>query len=214
MLTYRTFSDGRFFMKLLIRMTASVLFAAAVLSVLPVSGEHRIYNDVLRLHVIAESDSDEDQKLKLMVRDAVLECVSDTVAKCETFEEADAAIGDMIDEIKTAAEECVSENNADCDVYVTLSHEKYPRREYGSSCLPAGVYRSLRVTLGDGAGKNWWCVLFPTVCIRFAGEKADEDEYIAAGFTPEEYRIITGEGKWKVKFRILEILSGLFEKSN
>lgn len=205
---------GDFFMKLLIRMTASVLFAAAVLSVLPVRGEHRIYNDVLRLHVIAESDSDEDQKLKLMVRDAVLECVSETVAKCETFEEADAAIGDMLDEIKTAAEECVSENNADCDVKVTLSHEKYPRREYGSSCLPAGVYRSLRVTLGDGAGKNWWCVLFPTVCIRFAGEKADEEEYIAAGFTPEEYRIITGEGKWKVKFRILEILSELFEKSN
>lgn len=203
------FPTGDFFMKLLIRMTASFLSSVAILGILPIFGEQRIYDDVLRLHVIAESDSVADQTLKIKVRDAVLDCVSDTVAKCETFDEANAAVANMLDEIKDVAEECVAENNADCSVCVTLSSEKYPRRDYGSSCLPAGVYRSLRVTLGEGAGHNWWCVLFPTVCIRFAGEKADEEAYIAAGFTPEEYRIITGDGKWKVKLRILEILSEL-----
>ena len=74
--------------------------------------------------------------------------------------------------------------------------------------MPAGTYHSLRVTIGEGEGKNWWCVLFPTVCVRFA--EADEEAYIAAGFTPEEYRIITGsEGKLRIRFRVLEILSEL-----
>ena len=198
-------------MKFLISLTASVLTAVSLLSILPVSGEHQIYNDVLRLHVIAESDSEEDQALKLNVRDAVLACVSEKVADCTSFEEANAAVGAILDEIQTAAEVCVRENQSDCSVTVALSPEKYPRRDYGSSCLPAGVYQSLRVTLGDGAGKNWWCVLFPTVCVRFAEGEADEKAYVAAGFTPEEYRISTGDGEWKVKFRILEILSELFD---
>ncbi len=194
-----------------IRLTASFLTAVSLLSILPVSGEHRIYDDVLRLHVIAESDSEEDQALKLRVRDAVLVYVSNEFADCTSFEEANAAAGEMLDEIQAAAEACVRKNGGDCSVTVELSPEKYPRRDYGSACLPAGVYQSLRITLGDGEGKNWWCVLFPTVCIRFAEGAADEDAYIAAGFTPEEYRIITGDsGEWKIKFRILEILSDLF----
>ncbi len=197
-------------MKFLISLTASILAAASILSVLPVSGEHQIYNDVLRLHVIAESDSEADQSLKLSVRDAVLACVSDAVADCTSFEEANAAVEAMLEEICIAAETCVRANNADCPVTVTLAPEKYPRRDYGSSCLPAGVYQSLKVTLGEGEGKNWWCVLFPTVCIRFAESEADKDAYIAAGFTPEEYRIITGDSEWNVKFRILEILADLF----
>ncbi len=198
-------------MSVLIRLTASVLMASVFLSVLPVEGEHRIYEDVLRLHVIAESDSADDQALKLKVRDAVLDCVSGAVGDCASFEEANAVVGLMSAEIQSAAEACVRENGGDCAVTVELSPETYPRRDYGSACLPAGVYQSLRVTLGDGAGKNWWCVLFPTVCIRFAGESADEDAYIAAGFTPEEYRIITGnDGGWKIKFRILEILADVF----
>ena len=198
-------------MSILIRLTASVLLSAVLLSVLPIAGEHRIYEDVLRLHVIAESDSADDQALKLKVRDAVLACVSAAVGDCTSFEEANAVVTAMSEEIRSAAEACVRENGGNCSVAVELSPEKYPRRDYGSACLPAGVYQSLRVTLGDGAGKNWWCVLFPTVCIRFARETADEDAYIAAGFTPEEYRIITGnDGGWKIKFRILEILADVF----
>jgi len=200
-------------MSILIRLTASVLLSAVLLSVLPIAGEHRIYEDVLRLHVIAESDSADDQALKLKVRDAVLACVSVAVGDCTSFEEANAVVTAMSEEIRSAAEVCVRENGGNCTVSVELSPEKYPRRDYGSACLPAGVYQSLRVTLGDGAGKNWWCVLFPTVCIRFSRETADEDAYIAAGFTPEEYRIITGnDGGWKIKFRILEILADVFER--
>lgn len=197
-------------MRVILAFTSSVLAAAMLLSVLPVHGESEIYNDVLRLHVIAESDSDEDQALKLEVRDAVLECVSEAVADCGSFEEAYTVVELMQNDILEAAQNCVYENGGDCTVTLALGEEKYPRRDYGDIVLPAGVYPSLRVILGGGEGKNWWCVLFPTVCVKFAD--AGKDEYIAAGFTPQEYRIITGsEGKLKIRFRLLEVLSQLLE---
>ncbi|MBQ8511426.1 MAG: stage II sporulation protein R [Clostridia bacterium] len=195
-------------MKHITAFAASILIAAAVLSVLPVYGETEIYDDVLRLHVIAESDSDADQAMKLKVRDAVLDCLAAEMDDCVTVEDALATAQDMLDEVETAAERCLDENGSDCTVSVSLGREQYPRRDYGASVMPAGTYHSLRVTIGEGEGKNWWCVLFPTVCVRFA--EADEDTYIAAGFTPEEYRIITGSaGKLRVRFRVLEILSEL-----
>ncbi|MBQ8186981.1 MAG: stage II sporulation protein R [Clostridia bacterium] len=195
-------------MKHITAFAASILIAAAVLSVLPVYGETEIYDDVLRLHVIAESDSDADQAMKLKVRDAVLDCLAAEMDDCVTVEDALAAAQDMLDAVETAAERCLDENGSDCTVSVSLGREQYPRRDYGASVMPAGTYHSLRVTIGEGEGKNWWCVLFPTVCVRFA--EADEDAYIAAGFTPEEYRIITGSaGKLRVRFRVLEILSEL-----
>ncbi|MBQ8369917.1 MAG: stage II sporulation protein R [Clostridia bacterium] len=195
-------------MKHITAFAASILIAAAVLSVLPVYGETEIYDDVLRLHVIAESDSDADQAMKLKVRDAVLDCLAAEMDDCVTVEDALATAQDMLDEVETAAERCLDENGSDCTVSVSLGREQYPRRDYGASVMPAGTYHSLRVTIGEGEGKNWWCVLFPTVCVRFA--EADEDAYIAAGFTPEEYRIITGSaGKLRVRFRVLEILSEL-----
>lgn len=193
-------------MKHITSFAASVLIAAVILSVLPVYGETNLYDDVLRLHVIAQSDSEEDQALKLKVRDAVLDCMSDAMDGCEDIDGALICAEDMLDEIQAAAEECLRKNRSDYTAAVELGREKYPRRDYGASVMPAGTYHSLRVTIGEGQGQNWWCVLFPTVCVRFA--QADEDAYIAAGFTPEEYRIITGsEGKLKVRFRVLEILS-------
>lgn len=201
-------------MKLLIRMSVSVLVSAALLAVMPISGEHRIYEDVLRLHVIAESDSAEDQALKLKVRDAVLDRVSERVESCQNFDEAYSTVEAMLCDIEKAAETCVAaERSETVPVTVTLSREKYPRRDYGIACLPAGVYPSLRVILGEGEGKNWWCVLFPTVCVRFAEKTADESVYVAAGFTPQEYRIITGDGEWKIKLRVLELLSELFSQN-
>lgn len=193
-------------MKHITAFAVSVLIAAVILSLLPVYGETELYNDVLRLHVIAQSDSAEDQALKLKVRDAVLEYMGESMESCDGIEDALEAAENMLDGIRDAAEACLNENGSDYGVSVELGREKYPRRDYGASVMPAGMYHSLRVIIGEGDGQNWWCVLFPTVCVRFA--QADEDEYIAAGFTPEEYRIITGsEGKLKVRFRVLEILS-------
>ena len=189
-------------MKYLLSFASSVLVAAVLVSVFPICGEGNIYDDVLRLHVIAESDSDEDQALKLKVRDAVLGVVTDAVDGCTSEDEAYAAVGMVTEEIKDAAEKCVSENGGDCAVTVLLGRETYPRRDYGDTVLPSGEYDSLRVVLGEGEGHNWWCVLFPAVCMRFART----DEYSAVSLTPAEYRMITkSDGKVKVKLRIVEI---------
>ncbi len=194
-------------MKLLVTFTTSILIAAALLSVIPCFGESEIYNNTLRLHVIAESDSAEDQALKLGVRDAVLEAVSDNLQECASFDDAYATVADMTGTIKDAAELYLRENGSDCSVKVELGREDYPRRDYGDTSLPAGEYTSLRVIIGEGEGKNWWCVLFPSVCMGFA---RDADEYAAVGFTPREYKMITGKsGGWKVRFRILEVLSDM-----
>lgn len=195
-------SEG-YLMKYLLSFTVSVLAAAILVSFMPLGGEAEIYDDVIRLHVIAESDTEEDQALKLKVRDAVLECVCGAVEECSTVDEAYTTVDALREKILEAAENCVSENGGDCTVTVELGREKYPRRDYGAATLPAGVYNSLRVTLGEGRGHNWWCVLFPSVCMRFASA----DEYSAVSLTPAEYRIITNtDGKTKVKFRLLEII--------
>ncbi len=192
-------------MKFLLTLSSSVLICTVILSLVPCMGEAQIYNDVIRLHVIGESDSAEDQELKLAVRDAVLECVCAKVANCGSFDEAYAVISNMQAEIKEAAESCTKEKGVARDVAVCLGLEKYPRRDYGEAVLPAGEYTSLRIKIGKAEGKNWWCVLFPSVCTGFA---KDENEYTAVGFTPSEYRIITEKSKgWRVRFRILEVLS-------
>ncbi|MGN1410405.1 MAG: stage II sporulation protein R [Eubacteriales bacterium] len=196
-------------MKYLAAVCASFLIACTVVSVFPNREECRIYDDVLRLHVLAESDSEEDQALKLKVRDRVLVLMSDRLENCGTFGEAYSAVESMLGEIELEAEECVRENGCGYSVRAEIVRESYPRREYGDAVMPAGEYNSLKITIGSGAGHNWWCVLFPTLCTGFA--VSGEDEYIAAGFTPEEYRIITDGAQWNVKFRILEILSALFE---
>ena len=86
-----------------------------------------------------------------------------------------------------------------------LTKEEYPRRVYGDAVMPAGEYTSLRIVIGEGEGHNWWCVLFPTLCTGFSYS----EEYIQTGFTPEEYRMITGGERFKVKLRILEVIEGL-----
>ena len=201
-------------MKYIAAVCSVFLLCTCVFSCFPNRDEAAIYDDVLRLHVIARSDSDEDQAVKLEVRDAVLTYTSQKLGECETFDEAYHAAEDMLGGIKDAAASCLSECGYDYPVTVSLSRETYPRRYYSGAVLPAGEYNSLRVMLGDAEGHNWWCVLFPTVCTGFASVKTDKtsayrDESIPAGLTPGEYRMIRGAEsgvRWKIKLRILEIL--------
>ncbi len=195
--------------KLILSLCASFLAAFMLLFVLPVNGEEKIYTDMIRLHVIANSDTDEDQSLKLKVRDAVLTVVEKMTP--DNREEAEKNIADNKEEILEAAKEVIAENGYSYPVTMELGTEKYPEREYDGFTLPAGRYRSLRIIIGEGKGHNWWCVLYPPLC-RTAAEKREET-FIAAGFTEEQYRTITESGKtrYKVKFKILELISELFE---
>lgn len=157
---------GRFYTAL-----AVLLIVIMALSFLPVHGEAEIYDTVVRLHVLANSDSDEDQALKLKVRDAVLDVTSPLVADCHTRAEAAAALEGAFEDIHAAAESVIAaEGREDLSgtVTVTLDVEQYPERTYESCCFPAGKYLSLRVCIGEAAGKNWWCVLFPPLCLSAA----------------------------------------------
>ena len=150
---------------------------------------------VLRLHVIAVSDDDEEQALKLRVRDAVLEELRPLLRDAADAAEAGAIAEESLPAIAAAAE-AVSEGRP---VSVSLGRERYPLREYGAFRLPAGEYRSLRVTLGEGRGHNWWCVIFPTLCLEAA-----EAPQLREALGEENYALITGREGYALGFWLLE----------
>ena len=195
--------------RILVSLFALVILTFIMAEYLPIRGEEKIYEDMIRLHVIAASDSDEDQKLKLKVRDAVLDVLSGISASDKA--EAESAIAAHKTEIKTAAKTVLEENGSDDAVEVFFDEEYYPVRYYEGFTLPAGKYTSLRVVIGEGEGHNWWCVLFPPLC-RSVGEKEQKEDFVEAGFTSEQYRLINNNSgsKYKVRFKILEILSEVF----
>ena len=194
-------------MKILVSFCAAVLCAAMLITCLPVHGEEAIYDNMIRLHVLAESDSEEDQARKLRVRDAVLAVLSDALTGANSYEDAAQAVRSLLPAIEEAAGEAAQ---GACSVRAELGREEYPVRYYEGFSLPAGEYTSLRVILGEGKGQNWWCVLFPQLCTAQASEDEFYEDFIAAGFTPEQYRLIKNESgvRYKIRFRILEILAG------
>ena len=194
-------------MKFLLSFCASVLIATVLLGILPVNGEEAIYENTVRLHVIAKSDGDEDQALKLKVRDGILQLLEGELEGVCDSDRAAEIIGGMTDRLEDRAEEVLSENGCNDTVKVEFGIEEYPVRYYEGFALPSGTYRSLRVVIGEGEGHNWWCILFPSVCI--SDSVFAEEEYAEAGFTPEQYRIIDNgsPARYKVRFKILEILA-------
>lgn len=202
-------------MKTVTLLTALTLVLFLFLGLMPVHGEAGLYDNVLRLHVLANSDSEEDQALKLRVRDDILAHCSPRLAECQSRAEAEETVLAMQSEILAVAQRTVFEEGYDYGVSVTLGEEEYPERTYDSLCFPSGEYLSLRVCIGEAEGKNWWCVLFPPLCLETASiktRKEAEEAFIAAGFTPEQYKIITETDKvtYRIRFKFLEILEEWF----
>ena len=186
--------------------------ALLVIGLMPVHGEAEIYDSVIRLHVLANSDSDEDQALKLKVRDAILEITAPLVSDCTDQEEAKARLEAHRGELEAAARKVILEQGYDYPVSIAFDTESYPRRTYDSVCFPAGDYLSMRVCIGDAEGQNWWCCLFPPLCLGTSSvsSKDAEEAFVDAGMTPTQYKIITESNKpvYKVRFKLLEILRG------
>ena len=193
-----------------------VMGLTVILGALPIHGESEIYDSVVRLHVLANSDTEEDQALKLSVRDEILLEMSGELDGCESRDEAIAVIEGLIPRIQKIARDKVVLEGYDYDVAVTLGLEEYPTRQYESCAFPAGEYLSLQVIIGSGEGQNWWCCLFPPLCLSGAGERAratNEDAFIAVGLTGEQYKIITETDtpKYKARFKILEVFKSVFD---
>lgn len=151
---------------------------------------HRLENGIIRLHITANSDSLADQTQKLVIRDAVLQHGLPGGSADECY----AALQERLPEIEQIASDALKQAGGHASVRAALAEEDFPARQYGEITLPAGRYRALRITIGEGTGQNWWCVMFPSLCLPAASEQSviaqsvDED---AAALTaePEQYEI-------------------------
>ena len=168
-----------------------------------------VRGSVLRLHVIANSDSAADQALKLRVRDALLK-KSKALAAAKTKQQAEQTLRKQLPLFQQTARQVVRSQGYTYDVRVSLEHTAFPTRTYGSYTLPAGSYDALRVVIGSGRGKNWWCVMFPPLCLPAAcGGAAPED--VLSG---EALCLMQQEPRYEVRFWLLEQWEKVKERIN
>ncbi len=162
-----------------------------------------VRGDVLRLHVLANSDSEEDQQLKLKVRDALLKSGKNIFDGSLTRENAEEKIKEEKEILIETAEKVIEENGFDYDVKITVTEEFFTTRTYENVTLPAGKYMAVRVLIGESAGKNWWCVMFPPLCIPTAQPD------INLFFTEDEIKLVESDPKYEPRFKIVEIYESL-----
>lgn len=165
-----------------------------------------IRENVLRLHVLANSDSQQDQALKLKVRDAVLVESQKVFENCKTEQEAVTQAKKHIDVFENTAKNVIVENGFDYSVRVEVAETWFETREYEEFSLPAGNYEALRVIIGEGEGKNWWCVMFPSVCLPAATVK---DKDFKGVLEDDTAKIVEQPKRYKARFKVVEI----FEKA-
>ncbi len=157
-----------------------------------------IRDNVFRLHIRANSDTETDQKLKLSVRDAILSAEGENFGRCEDLNEAINYAENNIEKFEQIALSVIKEQGFDYGVQISVCDSYFENREYDDFTLPAGVYKSLNINIGSGQGKNWWCVMFPAVCI---GASANLGETLSDDST----RLVYGKDRYIVRFKTVEI---------
>ena len=172
---------------------------------------------VFRLHVLANSDSAEDQALKLKVRDSLLNYMNDICSNCTTKEEAISLANENKKNFQQIAEQTISENGYNYPVKINIDNFYFPTKNYGDITLPAGFYDALRVEIGKAKGKNWWCVMFPSLCFIDVSSGIVDDsakENLEKNLEEESYSIISDKNnsEIKLKFKLIELFAekGLF----
>ena len=194
--------------KLCKRILICAVFAACVWSWGVIKDRERLNEELLRLHVVANSDSDEDQAVKLRVRDEVTACLQADLADIEDAREALAYLREKLPELEETANRVLEECGVKDRARVSLQKEAFDTRVYDTFTLPAGVYESLRITIGEGEGKNWWCVVFPTLCVPATAEGFEETAE-EAGLEDALACALTGEAGYEVRFFFLDVLGKL-----
>ena len=185
------------------------LAACLMAGTLALGAQDRLSGKVVRLHVLANSDSEEDQALKLLVRDRVLERAAAILEEAGDRQEAEALLRRAIPELEAAAAREIAAEGYDYSVTAELVEAAFPTKEYQGFTLPAGRYLALRIVIGQGAGQNWWCVVFPPLCVSADVPAAA----LQAGFTEEEVSLITEEdGGYVLKLKAVEWWNALREQ--
>lgn len=184
-----------------------LVVVSAVLYLVCFASSGSVYEDVVRLHVIAESDSEYDQEIKLSVRDMVLEKYSAELSKYTDKEKALAAASELLPKIQIDVNEYLKDRT-DYTCTVTIEESYFPTKTYGEYSLPRGNYTALCIRLGKAEGQNFWCVLFPPLCLG-ASTADDEELFTSCGLSHDEYKLMRAEKPvYKLKFRLLEIFAG------
>ena len=198
----RSFMQKRTLALVLLVVSALTVTVCAALQ----AQQQRMSEKIIRLHVVANSDSSADQAIKLHVRDAVL---SEARQALQGTDDPQQAIAQALPQLEAAANAALAAQGSRDTASVSFRRELFPTREYDTFSLPSGVYRSLRVTIGAGGGHNWWCVIFPSLCVP-----ATADGFVqaaeAGGFTRAEIGLMTqADEGYVLKFRSLELLQAL-----
>lgn len=213
--------QGGFFMRKVLNVILLVCICTSILagctSIQKPEEDGYKYEDVkdalIRFHVIANSDSEEDQQLKLKVRDKVIEYLYPYLEKSTSLEESRQIIKENESRVREIAKEVIKNNNYDYKVNTELSHENFPEKSYGEITLPQGNYEAFRVIIGSGQGKNWWCVMFPPLCfIDITKGKVEDDKSKKELDNQIEKEKVSKEEKDEpvIKFKIVEFFKGLF----
>lgn len=166
-----------------------------------------ISTKVLRMHVLANSNSINDQKLKIAVKNNILKSTRELFTDCDNLEESIEIAQSNTELIKASAQEVIKKYNKNYDVKVYVDNEFFDVREYKDFTLPSGNYNTVKIVIGEGKGKNWWCVMYPAVCISACSDDFDK------ALTKEEKKLITSK-KYIPKFKILEIINKIKNKIN
>ena len=210
--TYNAFKEKRDKIFLIALIIAYILYCAFSITYFSsVSGEIR--ENVVRLHILADSNSEIDQNVKLKVRDALLEKNTQLLSDKVTPENATEYFKNSKDELEQCANEVLKENGLNYKATITLGKEYYTTRVYEDLTFPAGVYTSIKVVLGSGEGKNWWCVMFPPLCVPVAdgGIETSDNVNLEDYLNEDGKRLVSSQGKFKLGFKVIEWYEKLFK---
>ena len=199
-------------MKLFLKSACIAFVLVVIYSLIPFQAQcDNISNDVFRLHILANSDSEYDQSVKLKIRDRVLEYSKSLFESASSKEEAESLISQNLDNITQVAQNELQNLGCGQNVRAEIKKMYFTTRYYDSYTLPSGMYDALRITIGSGKGHNWWCVMYPSICVSAASE---QDEKAKRALDDGEYDIIKNE-KYSYKFKVVELfemMKTIFEK--
>ena len=182
-----------------------VLLAVCLLTgAMSLRNQDVLQQKMIRLHVVANSDSDRDQTLKLQVRDKVLDYTTGILQRANDMEDAQTQLRDALGRIENIAQREIVNRGYDYPVTAQLASTEFPLKEYDGFSLPAGEYMALRLVIGEGAGQNWWCVVYPPLCTAAATDLPQTA--VSAGLTGDDVSLITEENTgYVLKFRSMEL---------
>ena len=168
----------------------------------------QLNSQLIRFHVVANSDSQADQNMKLQVRDAVLQSIRTDLRNLTDTTQAKIYLEENLPRIQAIANAVLHEAGFEQKTLVTLGRETFDKRVYDTFTLPAGVYPSLRITIGEGAGQNWWCVTFPSLCIPATSEEFQQVA-VTSGFSDSLTGALVGERSYEIRFYLLDLMGRL-----